>query len=66
MMNRLDSGEFVEDRHILFVAGSQAVEEDNRIIGTVGFYDTYEVMKVSEKHDSYGLHHKQLDLRKVV
>lgn len=66
MMNRLDTGEFVEDRHILFLTGSQAVEEENRIVGTVGFYDTYEVMKVIEKHDSYGLHHKQLDLRKLV
>jgi len=65
-MRRLDSGEFVEDLPKIFLKSSQTVAEENRIVGTSGFEDTYEILKVNKKYDANEIHHIECDLKKVV
>lgn len=63
---RLDSGEFVEDTPKIFLKPDQSVSENNRIVRTTGFTETYQVLKVNKRYDSNGIHHIDCDLRKVV
>ena len=63
---RLPAGEFVTGMPRLFLKADQDVSENCRIVGTTGFDDTYEILKVNEIHNSHGLHHKELDLRKAI
>lgn len=65
-MRRLDGGEFVEDMPKIILKPDQTVAETNRIIGTSGFEDTYEILKVNKKYDTNGIHHITCDLKKVI
>lgn len=65
-MRRLDSGEFVEDLPKIFLKPDQTVSETNRIVGTSGFEETYEILKVNKKYDGNGAHHIECDLKKVI
>ena len=65
-MVRLESGEFVERAPILILKSTETVTEINRIVGTYGFSDTYEVIKVRNAYDGLSLHHIECDLRKVI
>ena len=65
-MRRLGSGEFVEDMPKLFLKSDQIVAEINRIVGTSGFEETYEILKVNKKYDGIGVHHIECDLKKVI
>ena len=65
-MRRLDTGEFVEDMPKIILKPDQTVAETNRIVGTSGFTETYEILKVNKKYDSNGIHHITCDLKKVV
>lgn len=65
-MRRLDSGEFVEDMPKIFLKPDQTVAKTNRIVGTVGFEETYEILKLNKKYDGVSLHHITCDLKKVV
>jgi len=65
-MRRLDSGEFVEDMPKIFLKTDQIIAETNRIVGTSGFEDTYEILKLNKKYDTIGIHHIECDLKKVI
>ena len=65
-MRRLDSGEFIEDMPKIFLKSDQTVAETNRVVGTSGFKDTYEILKVNKKYNSNVLHHTECDLKKVI
>lgn len=65
-MRRLESGEFVEDMPKIILKPGQTVAETNRIVGTSGFEETYEILKVNKKYDGIGIHHITCDLKKVV
>lgn len=65
-MRRLDSGEFVEDMPKIFLKSDQTISEINRIVGTSGFEDTYQVLKVNKRYNGNTIHHIDCDLRKVV
>lgn len=65
-MRRLDSGEFIENMPKIILKSNQTVAETNRIVGTSGFEETYEILKVNKKYDSAGIHHITCDLKKVV
>lgn len=65
-MRRLDSGEFVEDIPKIFLKADQDVSENYRIVGTTGFEEIYEILKVNKRYDSNGIHHIDCELRKVV
>ena len=65
-IRRLDSGEFIEDMPKIILKSNQTVAETNRIVGTSGFEETYEILKVNKKYDSTGIHHITCDLKKVV
>ena len=65
-MLRLESGEFVERAPILILKSTETVTEINRIVGTYGFSDTYEVIKVRNAYDGLSLHHIECDLKKVI
>lgn len=65
-MRRLDSGEFVEDMPKIFLKPNQTISENNRIVGTSGFEDTYEVLKVNKRYNGNTIHHIDCELRKVV
>lgn len=65
-MMRLPSGEFVERMPVLFLKAGASISETKRIIGTSGFSDTYEVLKVRNIYNDAILHHIECDLRKVV
>lgn len=63
---RLDSGEFVTEMPKIFLKVAQDVSENCRIIGTSGFKETYEVLKVNTRYNTNAAHHIECDLRKVV
>lgn len=63
---RLDSGEFVTGMPKLFLKAAQDVSENCRIVGTLGFTETYEVLKVNKRYNTNAAHHTECDLRKVV
>lgn len=63
---RLDSGEFVTGMPKIFLKANQDISENCRIIGTAGFEETYQVLKVNKRYDSNGIHHIDCDLRKVI
>jgi hypothetical protein len=58
-------GEYVEKLPVLFIGTSVTVTEADRIIGTTGFTDTYDIQKVRPAYDSGELHHYELDLKEV-
>ena len=63
---RLDSGEFVVDNPKIFLKADQDVSENCRIVGTTGFEETYQVLKVNKRYDGNTIHHIDCELRKVV
>jgi hypothetical protein len=66
-LRRLESGEYIEDIPKLFMKASQTIAEvSNRITGTTGFTGTYMIKKVNNRYNGSALHHKELDLVKVV
>lgn len=65
-MKRLPSGEHVEDAPKLFLKATQEISEINRIVGTSGFEETYEVLKAKKSYDGGGVHHIECDLKKVI
>lgn len=65
-MQRLESGEFVTSTPKLFLKSTQTISEENRVVGTTGFTNTYSVEKVKNIYDSVGLHHIECELKKVV
>jgi len=65
-MKRLESGEHIEDLPKLFLKAEQDVSENCRIIGTLGFSEMYEVLKVNKRYDTNVSHHIECDLRKIV
>jgi len=65
-MRRLETGEFVEDMSKIIFKPDQTVTETNRIVGTSGFEESYEILKVNKKYDSNEMHHITCDLKKVV
>ena len=65
-MKRLPSGEFVEDMPKIFLKPNQTISENNRIVGTSGFEDTYEVLKVNKRYNGNTIHHIDCELRKVI
>lgn len=65
-MRRLESGEFVENMPKIFLKPDQTVAETNRIVGTSGFENTYEILKVDKKYNGNEAHHIECDLKKVV
>lgn len=65
-MRRLGSGEFVEDMPKIFLKPDQTVAETNRIVGTSGFEETYEILKVNKKYNGSEAHHIECDLKKVI
>lgn len=65
-MTRLESGEFVTGTPKLFLKSTQTIIETNRIVGAVGFTDTYAVQKVKNMYDSNVLHHIECELKKII
>ena len=66
-LRRLESGEYIEDMPKLFLKATQTISEtDNRITGTTGFAGTYLIKKVNNLYNGSALHHKELNLVKVV
>jgi len=66
-LKRLESGEYIEDLPKLFLKSTQSISEtDNRIVGTTGFLGTYQIMKVNNRYNGSGLHHKECDLRVAI
>ena len=65
-LTRLESGEFVTKTPTLFLKSDQTVAETYRVVGTTGFTETYEVMKVKKYYDSISLQHIECELRAVV
>ena len=66
-LKRLESGEYIEDMPKLFLKSTQSISEtDNRIVGTTSFSGTYQIMKVNNRYNGSGLHHKECDLRVAI
>ena len=57
-------GEYVEKLPVLFIGIDVTITEADRITGTTGFSDTYDIQKVRPAYDSE-LHHYELDLKEV-
>ena len=65
-MDRLDAGEFVRKLPKIFLMKDQTIVEQNRIVGTTGFEETYDVETVKKLYDSVGIHHIECSLKKVL
>lgn len=65
-MRRLPSGEFVTGTPKLFLKPDETVSETDRIKGTTGFTDTYEILKVNDIFNGRIKHHLELNLGKVI
>lgn len=65
-MQRLESGESITSIPKIFFKSTQTISEENRVVGTTGFTDTYSVEKVKNIYDGVSLHHIECELKKVV
>lgn len=65
-MDRFEAGEFVRKLPKIFLLKTQSVVEQNRVVGTTGFEETYDVESVKEVNDGVGVHHIECSLKKVV
>lgn len=65
-MDRKAVGEFVRKLPKIFLKKDQVIVEENRIVGTKGFEEMYDVESIKKVNDSVGVHHIECELKKVV